>query len=517
MNRNKYYFSYIFLLTALSFIGFGINSFPGSKIDSVKTIDFNSAFKTSLGDITLVKIGDKKITVREFICSYEFGPSFTKREQDSKKRYLNYMINEKLLALDGLGKGYADSSQVKELLSSIKSDITTEQMFEDDILQNVSITSSELNTGVNEKEITFSIKWLYAPDEDSLNYFTTAIKKGISFDSLFNDQLKDSVFADQRSLEKDKFQFKIENPEMFSFVDSMKPGNVSIPIKGHDGWYIVKLINAWRNAVTTATRRDKELYDVKKALTLSKSDSLSDIYVRKLMLAHNPVIQAKVFDILRSYIGNYVLNADKFKSWNLDERMQNEFKSFDSLKPQDYVNLKLVVLNNQSFTLTDFINWYKMRDEYLKFNGSNFNTFSASLEKIIWKMVRDNLLTEQAYSRGYQDKEIIKQQLNWWQDKIIYAVVRDEIGNSIGLDIEKPSSSKGDYDDKKQDLITKTFRKLQELKKKYQIEIDEKILDKIIVQDNNNPRAVDFYFVRKGGIFPHPVYPSIDFVWHDWE
>jgi hypothetical protein len=390
-------------------------------------------------------------------------------------------------------------------------------MFEDDIMQNVTIPSSELNTGVIEKEITCRIKWLYAPDTDSLNYYITGIKKGMSFDSLFNEQLKDSVFADQRSLEKDKLQFKIENPEMFSTVNIMKPGEISNPIKGRDGWYIVKLINIWRNAITTATRRDKELYDVKKALTLSKSDSLSDIYVRKLMLAHNPVIQAKVFDILRSYIGNYVLNPDKFKSWNLDERMQNELKNFDSLKPQDYADLKLVVLNDQSFTLTDFINWYKMRDEYLKFNESSFNAFSASLEKLIWKMVRDNLLTELAYSRGYQDKEIVKQQLNWWQDKIIYAVVRDEIGNSIGLDIEKPSSSKGDYDDKKQDLITKTFRKLQQLKKKYQIEIDEKILDKIIVQDNNNPRAVDFYFVRKGGIFPHPVYPSIDFVWHDWE
>ena len=143
-----------------------------------------------------------------------------------------------------------------------------------------------------------------------------------------------------------------------------------------------------------------------------------------------------------------------------------------------------------------------MRDEYLKFNEKSFNTFSASLEKFIWKMVRDNLLTQQAYSRGYQDKEIVKQQLDWWQDKIVYAVVRDEIGNSIGLNIEKPTSSKGDYDDKKQDLITKTFRKLQELKKKYQIVIDENLLNRIFVQDNNNPRAVDFYFVKKRGNFP---------------
>jgi len=505
------------LLTIPAFICFGVNSFPGPKSDSVKTIDFNSALNSSIGDITLAKVGDKIITVREFISSYEYGPSFTKREQDSKKKYLNYMINEKLLALDGLKKGYADSSLVKEFLSSIKSDITTEQMFEDDILKKVTIVPSELNKGVNEKEITCRIKWLFAPDIDSLIFFTTAIKNGISFDTLFNKQLKDSVFADQRSFDKDKLQFKIENPEMFSKVDTMKPGEVSNPVKGPDGWYIVKLVNTWRNAITTTSMRDKELYDVKRALTLSKSDSLSDKYVRKMMLSHNPVIQARAFDILRSYLGNYVLNEEKFKSWKLDERMQSELKNFDSLKTQDYAGLKLVELNDQSFTLNDFINWYRMRDEYLKFNEKSFNTFSASLEKFIWKMVRDNLLTQQAYSRGYQDKEIVKQQLDWWQDKIVYAVVRDEIGNSIGLNIEKPTSSKGDYDDKKQDLITKTFRKLQELKKKYQIVIDENVLNRIFVQDNNNPRAVDFYFVRKGGIFPHPVYPSIDFVWHDWE
>ncbi|MDR3626396.1 MAG: hypothetical protein P4L45_06170, partial [Ignavibacteriaceae bacterium] len=151
------------------------------------------------------------------------------------------------------------------------------------------------------------------------------------------------------------------------------------------------------------------------------------------------------------------------------------------------------------------------------FNETNFNTFSASLEQWIWQMVRDNLLTGQAYARGYQDKEFIKQQSDWWQDKIVYAVVRDEIGKSIGLNIEKPSNSKDDYNEKKQDLITKTFRKLQALKKKYKIEINDDVLNKIVVEDNNNPRAVDFYFVRKGGIYPHPVYPSIDFVWHDWE
>ena len=119
---------------------------------------------------------------------------------------------------------------------------------------------------------------------------------------------------------------------MFSKVDSMSPDEVSDPIEGHDGWYIVKVINIKRNVITTVTQQNKELYDVKTALTMSKSDSISDKYVRNLMLAHNPVIQGKVFDILRSYMGTYVLNAKKFKLWKLDDRMQSELKNFDSLK-----------------------------------------------------------------------------------------------------------------------------------------------------------------------------------------
>jgi hypothetical protein len=517
MNRINYLSRNVLLFASLAFFGAAICIFPGPKKDTVKTIDFDSAFKTKLGDLTLAKIGDDEISVREFLCSYEYGPSFAKREKDSKARYLNYMINEKLLTREGLNKGYADSSQVKDLLAAIKSDISTEQMFEDDILKDIKIVPAELNEGILEKEITVSIKWLFAPNEDSLKFYTFAMKNGVPFDSLFNVQLKDSVFADQRSIEKDKFKFKIENPEMFSVVNSLRLGEVSNPVKGPDGWYIVKLVNTWNNIITTETMKEQEMHDVKSALTMSKSDSLSDEYVRKMMLTHNPVIQGKAFDILRSYMGRYVLNEEKFKKWKLDERMQKELKYFDSLKPLDYANLSLVVLNDRSLTLNDFISWFKMRDEYIKFNETGFNAFSASLEQIVWQMVRDNLLTKQAYDRGYQDKDIVKQQLDWWQDKIVYAVVRDEIGKSIGLNIEKPSSSKDDYNDKKQDLITRTFRKLQELKKKYSININENILNKIVVQDSNNPRAVDFYFVRKGGIFPHPVYPSIDFVWHDWE
>jgi hypothetical protein len=179
--------------------------------------------------------------------------------------------------------------------------------------------------------------------------------------------------------------------------------------------------------------------------------------------------------------------------------------------------MKLVALTTGSLSLDDFLNWYRMRDQYLKFNETDFNSFSASLEQLVWQMVRDHLLIRRAYAQGFQNKETVKQQINWWQDKIVYAVVRDDLANTIGLNIETPTSVDSKYDNKKQNLIEKTFRKLQQLRKEYKVEINEKVLKEISVHDYDNPRTIDTYIVKKGGTFPHPAFPSIDFAWQTWE
>ncbi|MCL5029521.1 MAG: peptidylprolyl isomerase [Bacteroidetes bacterium] len=491
--------------------------YAGSKKDSSSKIDIDNAYHTAKGDIVLAKVGNKKISVREFLSSYEFGPAFTKREKDSKQKYLKYMIDEKLLAMEGYTQGYGDSSRVKELLSAIEGDLASNQMFYKDIFNKIKISNTEIDQALAEKQITYNIKWLFAPDKDSLNYYLVSLKNNISFDSLFNEQLKDSVKIDQRSLHMDKFKMRMRNPEMLNVVDSLKVGEVSSPIHGPDGWYIVKLIDVWKNVITTQTEIEKEKADAENSLKLNKSDEQSDLYVRTLMLEHNPVIQGKAFDILRSYMGNFVLPKNKFDSWKLDDRMKKELKNLDTLSRDQFGKMTLVKLNNNNLSLDDFLNWYKLRDEYLKFDETSFNNFSASLEKLIWQMVRDHLLVSSAYSRGFQNLPIVQQQVNWWEDKIVYAVVRDNLANTVGLNIELPTSVKNKNNDKKQELMEKIFRKLQQLKKKYKVQINEKVLDEIEVQDSNNPRAIDFYFVKKGGTFPHPAYPSIDYSWQSWE
>jgi hypothetical protein len=55
------------------------------------------------------------------------------------------------------------------------------------------------------------------------------------------------------------------------------------------------------------------------------------------------------------------------------------------------------------------------------------------------------------------------------------------------------------------------------LKQKNKITINKELLNEIKVEDENDPRAVEIYAVKKGGIFPHPAFPSIDLLWQNWQ
>ena len=495
-------------------------SYPALSKDRKDSLRINikTAQNDSIGNITLATIGNKKITVREFLASYEFGPAYPKRIKNSKEHFLDYMINEKLLAMDGYSRGIGDSAQVKEMLDALKGDLATEEMFKNDILKNIKIKKEEVDKAVAEKQIAYKIRWLYSYDKNVLLVYESVLRKTNSFDSLFKSQLSDSVFSDQRSMEINKFKLKTRNPEMAVIIDSMKAGEITKPVEGSDGWYIFKLDDIWKNMITTQSGLDEERKEAEDVIKKEKMDKESDIYVDGLLKSVKPVIKGSAFTIVRSYLGGYELPKEKFDEWKLGERLNEQIKKLD-IKNNYYGYLKLVVLKDTTLNIDDYLNWYRMRSQFIKLNKNDFNKFSASVESTIWKMVRDNLLMKNAYARGYQNKEAVKQQLKWWKDKIVYAVVRDKIISSVKLNTTEDKIkelSKSDQN-KEQQVTKKILHRVLALKQKYKIKINNDLLDKIYVEDSNDPKTVDIYIVKKGGIFPHPAYPTIDMLWQNWQ
>src|SRR5579862_3237906 len=154
-------------------------------------------------------------------------------------------------------------------------------------------------------------------------------------------------------------------------------------------------------------------------------------------------------------------------------------------------------------------------------------------------MVRDRLLTARAFARGLQRRETVRKQREWWRDKIAYRLAKDAImdsipvndslllayykehlrdyrnakGDTMAFDTSKDDVKKNYYTDKTTERL---LHRMVALKKRYPIRVFDANLKSLNVENENDPKAIDVYIAKTGGIFPRQAFPTIDFEWQTW-
>ena len=502
--------TFVFLLLLINLS----NSFPQDLFSERNQNNINK-------EEIVAEVDTIKITAEEFYYSYEFGPAFPKRKSNSKETHLNYIINEKLLALEGYEKSILEEDFANGVFNDIQSDLAAEELFREEILPKIEIDESEIEKVIEKKLIEYEIRWLYSENQQSIEHYLKQLKNSISFDSLFYVHINDSVFADDRQMKSSLYNIYIKNPVFAQILDTLKAGNISVPIHTDDGWYIIKIDNIWENLITNETEQNKLRYESIEALTKSKMDILSDQFVNGLFSNENPIIKRDAFNILRSYLGRIVLTPEKYSEWELDKKLDIALSNLEIKRNDKYPGISLVVGSNNNFSLDEFIIWYRNRDQYVKFLKNDLIEFSKSLENLVWLMVRDKLLTRIATQKGYDKVDWVKKQSGWWRDKISYSGYRNELANSITLNSEEISllneNKKSNSQILSEKLSEKILHKIIELRKKYKVNINKDVLDKIQVSSENDKKAIDMYIIKRGNLIPRLAYPSIDNDWASWE
>ncbi|MBU1680562.1 MAG: hypothetical protein KKD86_17190 [Bacteroidetes bacterium] len=470
----------------------------------------------------VAEVGDVCITVEEFLNSYEFGPAFVKRLPNSKQKYLQYMINEKLLALKGYELELDKNETAEEMYTAIFSDLITEELFREDILSKIIIDQSEIDTIVAMKNLQLEISWLYSDDAEKINEYWISLKKGVAFDSLLQSQLSDSIFLDMRSMKTNRYSLGEKNAALAGMLDTLKVGAYSFPIHTDDGWYIVKFNNVSQNIITSESEYNKLVYESNQSAIKNKMDLESDKYVESMMNNVSPIIKRNAFIVVRSYLGQFVLPKEKFDEWQLQKELDKVMPEFGEVDEKSFPQIPLIQFTDGQKSISEFLVWFRSRSQYIKFNKTDLRSFSASLEKLIWRMLRDELLTAEAIARGIDKRESVKNQARWWKDKIVHSTLINYLSRSIQLSREEQNFSDDNKDMTEEEYLNyemtkKVFRQLNDYKKKYAVKINDSVLEDISVSAENDPRAIDLYTVKKGGLIPRTPYPVIDTFWNLWE
>jgi hypothetical protein len=317
----------------------------------------------------------------------------------------------------------------------------------------------------------------------------------------------------------DRYRLERKNTLLAALADSLKPGEISLPVHTNDGWYIFKLENAVLNMISTESEYEKKKQEAVNSLKKDKMDRLSDQYVKEIMTGYNPVIKRDAFNFLRSYLGNLLLPEEKYAEWNLSEKLNAAIENLENTDQQEYAHAVLVEFKDGKFSIKDFITWYRNRSLYLNPDKNDFKNFSVSLENLIWRMVRDRFLAQKATERGFTGSEPVLKQTKWWKDKIVSSIVKNEITKSILLEnkeVDKGNAGKNSAGIE-EEFTAKLLRKILSLRKNHKISINKNLLNEIEVSVENDPGAVDFYIVKEGTLIPRTPYPTIDYDWVNWE
>lgn len=497
-----------------------------------------SAINPRLDRITVAKVGPWTISATEFLLNYEFGPAFSKRARDSKKRHLNFMIYEKLLALGAKEQGLDNWPDVRRQTQEIEADLATEELYKQDVLGRVRVTDLEISRGVALERIHLKVRWLYAPTAEMIDTYRNALNAGVSFDSLFLGQFQNGVTLDDRTMQSTKFRMRTKNPAFAAILDTLPAGRVSLPVHGPDGWYLIQITDLWTNPICTESDEMTMRENVRRALTQHVADSLSDAYVQKLIAVRQATILREPFNAIETFVGRKFLDKGTFDDWKLAKR-KGAGELQDSSALNQIASRTLVQMDKGNITVGQFLEWYRMREPYLKVSRKSEREFFLSVEELVWRMVRDWLLTERAYERGFQKRQSVRKQSEWWNQKMLYLAIKQRIGDTVmdslpmlqryyeenTRDFTDDQGNPKPFEIVRQDvwrqyyaaeLTRKLLHEIVRLKQKYRVEIREKVLDTLAVDAENDPRAIDVYPVKKGGIYPRQAFPSIDYEWQTW-
>jgi hypothetical protein len=499
---------------------------------------YSSLLDPRLDRVSVATVGPWTISASEFMLSYEYGPAFVKREQGSRQHYLTYMAYEKLLALDAQDRGLGSWPDLQRQVKEIEADLATEELYREDVLPRVKVGDGQIALGVERERVHLTVRWIFTSSPEAIDAHVRMMKAGVSFDSLYAIQFQGGVKPEDRGLETTKFKLRMQNPMFASIIDTMQPGAVSLPVHGPDGWYIVRIADAWKNPIVTQSEEAKMREDVKRSLYQHLADSLSDDYVQRMIVGQHPVIVRESFNAIQAYLGRKFLSKEQFDAWGLAGRKgARDLKDVSELETIE--SRVLVQLKNRNLKVRTFLDWYRMREPYVKLALTSQQGFLQSVEGIIWRMVRDRLLTDRAFERKLQNRTSVRRQKEWWKEKFLYLAnkgrIADTIKDSLPLlrryykqNARNFCDTAGvvrPFEEVREDvwreyssfeLTARLLHEILRLKQKYGVAINEEALKKVVIDIENDPKAIDVYTVKKGGIYPRTAFPTIDYDWQSW-
>ncbi len=394
-------------------------------------------------EIILVRVGDKTISLNEFIrrAEYTVRPPYCRGNHNlDKKIVLNSLIAEKLFAIEaGDSNEFVMSPRVQAQLKGRLEQAMRQWLFEEEAQKKVVLDTFRLKKMLQVAGRKYKISYFNYPDSATIFRMKEDIKEnGKAFEDVYFDVTK------LDTLPKREVEWSMHEHDLILdslFAGPLKKNQVVGPIRIEKNHYMLIKINGWidRPAITQPMVQER-WRNITDEYSRRAAVKLYDDFIRKVMKGKTIEFQPDAFFKITELLGPIYIQTDKEKQEMLKksiwEQENDDLKKYQDLQTQIEMLYQepLFKVDGIVWTVKDFMDELAVHPLVFRKKRMKKSEFGQQLQFAIMDMIRDKYLAQVAYKRGYDKINVIRRNVNMWKDNLSYQYFKAKYLQSVKPD-----------------------------------------------------------------------------------
>lgn len=429
----------------------------------------------------VARVNGEAIYVRDFVLNYELGFPHLRRGEDAREAYLQRVVDEKLLAIEGYRRGLDSDAAVQDRIEDLREELLVEQVFERYVNENVSVTEEEILEAMQKDRVSFKVRYIPAPTFDRAHALRAqAIRKG--FDKALTDFIESQpdIPVQREDLESPYVTWRDVNPVLMAAIENVPVGGISPPVRYNGSYLIVQVVDVRREPVGPATHpEERSRYE--QVVLQRKARTQARQFIGSMMKPLDVRVKPRAFVTLRNNLWRWY--QDDPPQENLLRALEGAEASYgDSLR--SILDEVLITSKEGDWSVRRFLQEYPIERYPLRHKRTE--DFESDIYDAIGLTLRDHSFTRRAENEGLDEASEYAHELGLWSDKWVFRAFVEQIDREGGSVIDT----------------------VRTLRSRYPVEIRHEVLDSL---ELSGPESAGLTVLK--GHTSRPAFPVADAAW----
>lgn len=391
------------------------------------TVFFFGCESESTDDLLLATVDGKRITVNDFLREGQKIPvrrvlniGASIRNYKKPQDILDLIIEMEIMVQEATDSGLDKTDEYNKRRKYEVERQSRWELYYREIDSVIVVTEEDTRLEFLRHNQQLMVSHIFANKKNGIKSIQSRLDAGENFAAIAKSTFSDTILASNGG-KLGWIKWGEWDPYFEEAAWKLKPGEISGPIRSTFGWHIIKVEDRKQNIFITEEDYALKISTLIDAVRKRKADKYSNEYLNTLMKEKNPLINKETFNSIAAFIAE-VKSRNKTGLPLLLSNMDPELKALSEEFATKLDDI-LVTWNGGELTVSDFLDDMRIN------RSKEFNiTGTLSLNRAIWRWLRDRLLAEESIKKGYHNSKRVTDEIRFWhQNRMMNDLISSEI------------------------------------------------------------------------------------------